>query len=202
MTNQLRRSQKLNTGHASRNQRKDPHHWHHKVRGRRTALLGCSYATAASYGLSSAAGVQLRYEPQILVEKEVVECTLLMLLGVQSWLFTWDDVKEVPGRPNAFEGLQRSALLTCGLGQPGAGVPNRAPVHSPCYHGGGQPDVGPPHPGALGHDPTATSRVRSAPGRRRGHRRRQTGTCALNPPQIRGGGTISVGVFCFMTPGR
>lgn len=35
MTNQLRRSQKLNIGHASRNQKKDPHHYH-KVRGRRT----------------------------------------------------------------------------------------------------------------------------------------------------------------------
>lgn len=44
--------------------------------------------------LAPQVGVQLRYEPQILVEKEVVECTLLMLLGVQSWLFTWDDVKE------------------------------------------------------------------------------------------------------------
>lgn len=96
MTNQRRRPKKLNISRASRKQKKDPHHWHHKVRGLCPQLCQAT-ATAVADSISSAVGVQLRYEPQILVEKEVVECTLLMLLGVQSWLFTWDDVKEVPG---------------------------------------------------------------------------------------------------------
>lgn len=34
-------------------------------------------------------------EPHTITEKKVVESTLLMLIGVQSWLFSWDNAKEV-----------------------------------------------------------------------------------------------------------
>jgi hypothetical protein len=33
--------------------------------------------------------------PQIIEETEAVKCVLMMLFGAQSWLFAWDESKEV-----------------------------------------------------------------------------------------------------------